>query len=89
MALFLQAFKDMDISLTEPEMKVQEYRPGVNYSGYNRYAEAKVWSEDYQHVWYDRYISLIITFFAFASTFIASKAYRDEKDSYEEISIVS
>ncbi|KAK3797074.1 hypothetical protein RRG08_051564, partial [Elysia crispata] len=49
-ASFLQAFKDSDIALTEPEMKVPEFRPGVDYDGYNRYAEPKVWKEDYQDV---------------------------------------
>ncbi|KAK3784655.1 hypothetical protein RRG08_051565, partial [Elysia crispata] len=49
-ASFLQAFKDSNIALTEPEMKVPEFRPGVDYDGYNRYAEPKVWKEDYQDV---------------------------------------
>jgi len=45
---FLQAFKDHGISLTEPDTIEPEYRPGINYDGYNRYAEPAEWQEDYQ-----------------------------------------
>ncbi|GFR76200.1 50S ribosomal protein L18 [Elysia marginata] len=47
---FLQAFKDVDIALTEPEVQDKKFSPGVNYDGYNRYAEPKAWKEDYQDV---------------------------------------
>ncbi|BFZ18217.1 hypothetical protein BsWGS_21256 [Bradybaena similaris] len=46
----LQAFKDANISLTEPAVVEPEYFPGINYDGYNRYAEPKVWKEDYQDI---------------------------------------
>ncbi|GFO08931.1 39S ribosomal protein l18 [Plakobranchus ocellatus] len=47
---FVEAFRALNISLTEPEMKIPEYRPGINYEGYNRYAEPKSWKEDYQDI---------------------------------------
>ncbi|CAG5114984.1 unnamed protein product [Candidula unifasciata] len=46
----LQAFKEANIALTEPTVIEAEYRPGINYDGYNRYAEPKEWKEDYQDV---------------------------------------
>ncbi|XP_005112988.1 39S ribosomal protein L18, mitochondrial [Aplysia californica] len=47
-SVFMQAFKDQGISLTEPDMVEGHYQPGINYDGYNRYAEAKAWQDDYQ-----------------------------------------
>uniref|UniRef100_A0A0B6ZVL3 Large ribosomal subunit protein uL18m n=1 Tax=Arion vulgaris TaxID=1028688 RepID=A0A0B6ZVL3_9EUPU len=46
----LQAFKDAHISLEEPDVIIPDSKPGINYDGYNRYAESKEWKEDYQHI---------------------------------------
>ncbi|XP_059168007.1 large ribosomal subunit protein uL18m-like [Physella acuta] len=47
---FLQELTSAHISLFEPCMIVPRFTPGINYDGYNRYAEPKVWKEDYQDI---------------------------------------
>ncbi|CAL1541554.1 unnamed protein product [Lymnaea stagnalis] len=49
-ATFLEQFKNANISLTEPKMVTPQFRPGIDYDNYNRYAEPKEWQEDYQKV---------------------------------------
>ncbi|KAH9524176.1 hypothetical protein Btru_053735 [Bulinus truncatus] len=48
--LFVEEFKNANIALTEPEMIEPNASPGINYDGFNRYAEPKVWKENYQDI---------------------------------------
>ncbi|KAI8749017.1 39S ribosomal protein L18, mitochondrial [Biomphalaria glabrata] len=48
--LLIEEFKKANISLREPEMIQPEPSPGINYEGYNRYAEPNVYQENYQDI---------------------------------------
>ncbi|XP_060554575.1 large ribosomal subunit protein uL18m-like [Ruditapes philippinarum] len=49
-AAFLQALKENEIELSEPDEVVHEVIPGIDYEGYNRLNEQKVYKTSYQYL---------------------------------------
>ncbi|XP_033748587.1 39S ribosomal protein L18, mitochondrial-like [Pecten maximus] len=45
---FLEGLEKMKLELTEPDVIKPTYRPGIDYSVRNRYAEPKIYRHDYQ-----------------------------------------
>ncbi|XP_069135131.1 large ribosomal subunit protein uL18m-like [Argopecten irradians] len=47
---FIDGLEKMNLELTEPDVIKPTYRPGIDYSKQNRYAERKKYQDDYQVV---------------------------------------